>query len=215
MLMEETDLSQGGYTFRSLLSWCHAILSKISGGVFMQMKRKPIVGLIAILIGVLFLSDVIYNLVEASRTHEPFLSFYSNEVLLYVIAVVLLIVFSLLENKRLTLIPVGLILLGDVICVFVDSTMHDALYVFLDALMFAYILIGTVYSGKVDRKVTGRIWFIPAVLYLCLVLYNCIDIYRGLETAYILYWVFGDILTVAAYAVTGYWFLSASPESEE
>lgn len=133
---------------------------------------------------------------------------------LFLIAKILLIVFLLANSKKLTMIPLGILLIYDLSnLLFRYISLYYVSSIIVDAMLVFILLSSSLLSNRIDKKIIKCTWFIPAVLFLITAIYYDIQMlifFAGeeyLTRLYILLTII-DILFGFSYFLIGYWAYS-------
>lgn len=140
-------------------------------------------------------------------------SFNSGMGFVSLIAKVLLIVFLLTNNKKLTMIPLGLMFIYDLSSLFEYVSLYNVSSVIVDAMLVFILLSSSVLFNKIDKKIIKCTWFIPAVLFLIVATYYDIQALNAFVdeeylTFLFIFFTIIDVLLGISYFLIGYWVYS-------
>lgn len=179
-------------------------------GVIMQTKSRLFSILAAIPIIIAVLLNLTRGIINSIEYEASLLSYYSGMAFVSLVADILLIVFLLMNNRKLALISWGLILICDLSSLFEYVSLYNVSSVVVDAMLIFILLASTVLSNKIDKKFLKHFWFVPALLFIIVALYTDIqllDAFMGDIELFSLFIFLAimDILSGISYFLLGYW----------
>ena len=176
----------------------------------MQTKSRLFSILAAIPIIIAVLLNLTMGIINSIEYESSLLSYYSGISLFNLISEILLIVFLFMNNKKLAIIPLGLMFVCDLSNLIDYIDLYSVMSVVVDVMLIFILLASTVLSNKIDKKFLKYFWFVPALLFIIVALYTDIqllDAFMGDIELFLLFIFLAimDILSGISYFLFGYW----------